>query len=311
MGGVAAGIQESARAFADGHHAITVFDQLPVGQTLDDPLPPGLSQWRRRRLVLLDQPSAVLLGLPTDTRRHRRWDPASPLKRQPADPSQAPKRRRKRQPVDPLDEGLDPFLNFAHPEERHVAEPFAMLWLEGVPRLLELVRDGRLEPEDLATLLAMASLMRLRASGRVEATPAELAAVVQCPPDRLGESLDRLLLAGVIALWERPRARVRLGYLVDPSLLSQGSASCRGFALTVFAEARQRTLEGGAAAGPTADNGGPSGAAGGAEALVDAEGGQLLEADDLGQGEADEPAITPGQSGARFPLERSAPLQVA
>ena len=256
-----------------------------MGQTLDDPLPPGLSAWRRRQLVLLDQPSALLLGLPTDPGRRRRWDPLEVPRTAAATPGQGAKRRR-RKPLEPLEppldgDDLDPYLNFGHPAERHVAEPFAMLWLEGVPRLLELVRDGRLEPEDLVTLLAMASLMRLRASGRVEDTPAELAAVAQCSPDRLEESLGRLERAGVVVPWERPRAMVRLGYLVDPALLSQGSVSCRGFALTVFAEARQRTVEGGAAAGPTAGNGGPSGAAGGAEVLVDAESGQLLEADDL------------------------------
>ncbi len=79
------------------------------------------------------------------------------------------------------------------------AEGFAMLPISGADApLLTAIRERRLQPRDSTTVLALVQHLEWR-SGRVYATPAELAAAARFDPDQMRHSLRRLRLEGLMA----------------------------------------------------------------------------------------------------------------
>ena len=76
---------------------------------------------------------------------------------------------------------------------------FAMVAIAGADApVLAAIRERRLQPRDGTTVLAL--LMHLNwKSGRVYATPAELAAAARFDPDQMHHSLRRLRLQGFLA----------------------------------------------------------------------------------------------------------------
>jgi len=79
------------------------------------------------------------------------------------------------------------------------AEGFAMLAIAGADApLLTAIRERRLQPRDGTTVLALVQHLEWR-SGRVYATPAELAEAARFDPDQMRHSLRRLRLEGLVA----------------------------------------------------------------------------------------------------------------
>ena len=79
------------------------------------------------------------------------------------------------------------------------AEGFAMLAIAGADApLLRSIRERRLQPRDGTTVLALVQHLEWR-SGRVYATPAELAAAARFEIGQMHHSLRRLRLEGLVA----------------------------------------------------------------------------------------------------------------
>ncbi len=173
-------------------------------------------------------------------------------------------------------EGLEHLLSPRNPSERISGEAFAMAWTPGLLRVVDLVSQRRMNASDLHTLVALVGLMQ-HPTGRVEITAAALAERLERNPGNVRNSLARLRRLDLIARWRHPRSG-RLYYLVNPAVASMGGASTRGYTFRCFNEDRVRPTGGKAITTPAAADGGSSGPGDSIKTLVDAEGGQLLQA---------------------------------
>ena len=118
------------------------------------------------------------------------------------------------------------------------AEGFAMLAIAGADApLLTAIRERRLQPRDGSTVLALVQHLEWR-SGRVYATPAQLAAAARFDPDQMRHSLRRLRLQGFLAKGIDQKSG-RPFWCLSPALVATRGRRCRERQWAQFMEAME------------------------------------------------------------------------
>lgn len=117
-------------------------------------------------------------------------------------------------------------------------DKFIKFFLPGALQLTDLLAKKRIQPRDLAVLIAMASEMQIR-SGRTAMRSSRISELLNVSQNHIKASIKRLRQACLIVRVIDNRTHVEM-YLMSPYLFSGGSEKQRGFQIKNYQEAIMR-----------------------------------------------------------------------